>query len=78
MDGCRGGWLCVTRETSTGRIEARILSVIDEVLRLQPQDDLLDAFILLWTAQRIIAGEAATLPEAPLRDPHGLRMEICT
>jgi predicted RNase H-like nuclease len=41
-------------------------------------DDLLDAFILLWTAQRILAGRASSLPEAPPRDRRGLRMEICT
>jgi predicted RNase H-like nuclease len=39
-------------------------------------DDILDAFAALWTAQRIHAGEATTLPEDPPRDSVGLTMEI--
>jgi predicted RNase H-like nuclease len=39
-------------------------------------DDILDAFAALWTAERIARGEAATLPEHPPRDAHGLPMEI--
>lgn len=39
-------------------------------------DDLLDAFAALWTAERIRAGEATTLPSAPPLDAQGLRMEI--
>lgn len=39
-------------------------------------DDLLDAFAVLWTAERIRAGEAMTLPSAPPVDAQGLRMEI--
>jgi len=36
-------------------------------------DDIVDAFAALWTAERIVRGEAVTLP--PVR-PQGLRMEI--
>jgi predicted RNase H-like nuclease len=39
-------------------------------------DDILDAFAALWTAERIVRSEAATLPEHPPRDAHGLPMEI--
>ncbi len=39
-------------------------------------DDVLDAFAALWTAQRIVAGEATTVPDQPGRDRFGLRMEI--
>jgi len=39
-------------------------------------DDLLDAIAALWTATRIAQGRARTLPEKPLEDARGLRMEI--
>ena len=39
-------------------------------------DDLLDAFAALWTAERIAAGGAITLPAEPGVDAWGLRMEI--
>ncbi len=39
-------------------------------------DDILDAIAALWTATRIAAGTARTLPEDPPRDARGLPMEI--
>lgn len=39
-------------------------------------DDVLDAFAALWTAERLAANTALTLPATPVRDAHGLRMEI--
>lgn len=39
-------------------------------------DDILDAFAALWTASRIHRGLAVTLPEKPVVDAAGLRMEI--
>lgn len=39
-------------------------------------DDILDAFAALWTAERIIRGQARTLPATEVRDPIGLRMRI--
>lgn len=39
-------------------------------------DDLLDALAALWTATRIVAGQARTLPAVPPVDATGLRMEI--
>jgi predicted RNase H-like nuclease len=40
------------------------------------EDDVLDAFVALWTAERIATGAARTIPSAPQRDKFGLRMEI--
>jgi predicted RNase H-like nuclease len=39
-------------------------------------DDILDAFAALWTAERIERGLAKTLPEHPPRDSRGLPMQI--
>ena len=39
-------------------------------------DDILDAFAALWTAERIAAGTARTLPEQPPVDTAGLPMRI--
>jgi predicted RNase H-like nuclease len=39
-------------------------------------DDVLDALAALWTAERVVRGEASTLPERPPLDAHGLPMEI--
>jgi predicted RNase H-like nuclease len=40
------------------------------------EDDVIDAFVALWTAERIATGACKTIPAAPPRDPFGLRMEI--
>lgn len=39
-------------------------------------DDILDAFAALWSAERILKGNAKTLPRLPPVDRSGLRMEI--
>ena len=39
-------------------------------------DDILDAIATLWTAHRILEGEAETLPSSPPRDEAGLPMRI--
>jgi predicted RNase H-like nuclease len=39
-------------------------------------DDILDAFAALWTAERIIRGEADTLPNKPSADSAGLPMRM--
>ncbi len=44
-------------------------------LGCQP-DDVVDAFAVLWTATRIAAGAATSIPARPPRDAHGLRMEM--
>ena len=41
-------------------------------------DDLLDAYVLTWSACRIANGQASCLPPQPPLDQRGLRMEICT
>lgn len=39
-------------------------------------DDVIDAFVSLWTARRIAAGSATRLPKAPPQDAFGLPMEM--
>lgn len=46
--------------------------------RLAADDDILDAFAALWTAERILRGTATTVPAVPLEDRFGLRMEMVT
>jgi predicted RNase H-like nuclease len=40
------------------------------------RDDVLDAYAMLWTARRLVAGTALCLPEPDQRDSRGLRAEI--
>ncbi len=40
------------------------------------EDDILDACACAWSAMRIFRGEHVTLPQNPVRDGRGLRMEI--
>ncbi len=40
------------------------------------RDDVLDALVCAWTAQRWLAGAAVLLPDRPERDPRGLLMAI--
>jgi len=40
------------------------------------EDDILDACAMLWTAERKFCGQAVSMPESPLKDAKGLRMEI--
>jgi len=39
-------------------------------------DDILDAYVLVWTARRIWRGQAQRVPRSPQYDARGLRMEI--
>jgi predicted RNase H-like nuclease len=39
-------------------------------------DDVLDAFVALWTARRVWQGKAVILPTTPPRDRYGLPMEM--
>ncbi len=45
-------------------------------LRGAKRDDVLDALVCAWTAQRWLAGTALLLPDDPERDAHGLLMGI--
>lgn len=40
------------------------------------EDDILDAFVALWTAERIAMGESFTIPDKPPRDSYGLSMQM--
>lgn len=40
IDGCPGGWLCVLWSLDVDRLEAHLLSRIDEVVALDPRPDL--------------------------------------
>jgi predicted RNase H-like nuclease len=40
------------------------------------KDDVLDAFVALWTAERIVNGTFQTIPSEPPKDAFGLRMEM--
>ena len=40
------------------------------------EDDILDAFAALWTAERIKNGTSQTIPAEPPTDSYGLRMEM--
>ncbi len=40
------------------------------------KDDVLDAFVALWTAERIANRISQTIPSDPPRDAFGLRMEM--
>lgn len=39
-------------------------------------DDLLDAFSALWSAERFVQGKAVILPDSPPMDSHGLPMQM--
>lgn len=39
-------------------------------------DDIMDAFAALWTAERVLAGRSSTLPESPTNDSAGLPMRM--
>ena len=69
------------RDERAGLLRAHFGSAVDSALADLRSlgcaaDDLLDAFACLWTAERIHAGTAVSLPVAPPLDPYGLRMEM--
>jgi predicted RNase H-like nuclease len=39
-------------------------------------DDIVDAFVALWIAERIQRSEAVSIPSTPPLDAHGLRTEM--
>lgn len=57
--------LCIPTRREAGRIA-----------RPARADDVLDAIVAAWTAQRFARGEAGRLPAAPPIDARGLRMEM--
>ena len=75
------------KKTRAGRDERLALlrpvfgSAVDEALTDRRRlgcaaDDILDAFVGLWTARRAWQDEAVTLPATPPRDRYGLPMEM--
>ena len=46
------------------------------LVRLDAATDVIDAYALLWTARRLMRGEAKSLPDRPQHDSRGLRAEI--
>jgi predicted RNase H-like nuclease len=75
------------KKTPQGRNDRRKLlfplgfDIIDEALskyrrNILAEDDILDACIACWTAERIFKGEAIRIPEHPSKDSKGLRMEM--
>ena len=63
------------RLLKTVGFEEVILNVSYPRSKVQP-DDILDACVLCWMAERIVMNEAKTLPSDPARDSKDLRMEI--
>lgn len=56
-----------------GAVEALVASV---PRRLAAADDVVDALAALWSAERIAAGRAGSLPSPPAVDSAGLQMAI--
>jgi predicted RNase H-like nuclease len=40
IDGCPKGWLCLTKDLATGKVQARIFKGIEHLLSLKPRPDL--------------------------------------
>jgi predicted RNase H-like nuclease len=62
-------------------LEPLYAAAVDEALatrdrRACSSDDVLDAFAVLWTAERIAEGSSISLQSTPPMDGYGLRMEI--
>lgn len=78
-----GSPLASPKRRAAGRVErlALVRSLHPDPLALLPagavaKDDLLDAFAALWSAKRMAAGVARSLPASILRDAEGLPMAI--
>lgn len=39
IDGCHAGWLCVTKDLASGKINARVLKRIDDILAISPRPE---------------------------------------
>lgn len=68
-------------EQAPGKLFRQIRSAFENALQAFTRaqvapDDLLDAYVLAWTAFRIANGQASRLPANPPVDTQGLRMEI--
>jgi predicted RNase H-like nuclease len=76
----RGGVPCASpKRTPVGAGERLRALGLDAPPKAPPgahADDLLDALAAAWTAARIAAHDAETVPAEPELDPRGLRMEV--
>ncbi len=68
-------------EQASGGLLSRITKAFENALKTFKRaqampDDLLDAYVLAWTAFRTTNGQASCLPTNPPVDKKGLRMEI--
>ena len=60
-------------------LEPHFPDIREQIAHLDRPDaktDVMDAYVLLWTARRIIKGTATSIPEKPQYDLRGLRAEI--
>lgn len=88
LNGGRGKGLAFKKKSQDGAaIRAELLSplfgseqvarLVQSVARRQAAaDDVLDALVALWSAERIAAGEAVSLPTPPVSDATGLATAI--
>ncbi len=88
LNGGAGRGLVLSKRTEEGHRQRLLLlspwfkrgaiqRVLDEVpKRVAQPDDILDAIVALWSAERIVTGAARTLPETLSRDSSGLLMAI--
>ena len=82
----RAGPIALPKRTAAGRAErlrrlGGFFPDVHEHLRRLPGaqlDDVIDAFACLWTARRVLRGDAVRIPPAPELDARGLRAEIVT
>jgi predicted RNase H-like nuclease len=76
-----------SKKTPSGKLERRALlepsfgAALAEAVAARKrsrcvEDDILDAFAVLWSAERIASGASIMLPNEPPLDSVGLRMEI--
>ncbi len=79
--------MSVAKKKATGQAERRSVlqkwcgEAVDHALAEREKlgckaDDILDALVALWTAERIYRGEAVSIPAKPAMDACGLRMEM--
>ncbi len=87
LDGTGERGAAEVRASDTGNTFAKIpeVSMKDVVLGMgalalctcsTPRDDIVDAMVATWTAERVLKKREERLPGKPVRDGRGLRMEI--
>ena len=64
------------RRDLLGRVFPDMEQNIAQFRRPDAITDILDAYVVLWSARRLAGGTGQSLPLDPEDDPRGLRMEI--